>query len=77
MFEERVEPLTAKEAPRAAHLSLRLRLLQGAVVVEKVEHQLVPIRDGRGGGVRPRRRKEACTCTPGSSGRGRGKGWSM
>ena len=70
MLEERVEPLAVEVAPRAVQLSTGLRLLEGIVVVEKVEHQLVSIRRGGvgggvgvgGGGVWP--------------GSGRGKGWS-
>ena len=72
MLEERVEPLTVEVAPRAAHLSVGLCLLQGVVVVEKVEDQLVPIGGGGGGGgVRPGRRKDACTSGK-SKGRRRG-----
>ena len=52
-------------APRAAHLSMGLRLLLGVVIVEKVEDQLVPVGEG---GVRPGRRKDACT-----SGRSKGQ----
>ena len=50
MLEERVEPLAVEVAPRAVQLSTGLRLLEGVVVVEKVEHQLVSIRRGQGGG---------------------------
>ena len=47
MYLLHVEPLTVDEAPRAPHLSVGLGLLEGVVIVEKIEHQLVS--DGGGG----------------------------
>lgn len=43
MFEKGVEPLTVEVTPRAAHLSVRLGLLKGVVVVEEIEYQFVLI----------------------------------
>ena len=48
MLEQRVEPPAVNEAPRAPHLSVSLRPLEGIVIVEKVKHQLVGGRKTRG-----------------------------